>query len=618
MYLYTKERDFVERLIALHGEDYVLREYDGFQFTSRFIDDRLSNLPEGKLPSAADYDGLELACAGSGRDVNYLGVRYQADSTTHSVRFTINDKQKYFPCNLVRFPSMVTNVPTHVRVGTVVTMLVRTWRYSSRTEDFFTELRRLMYLFMKKGYPEQLLKLGVSKFVDRNVKSEYRAEMRHRIRKVITVSAGDHAARAMDPTPVVVNNRIRLGVFEARRLASEEAAKEEKSVSQNLTGDSFIDEDPFLNPNRSPRNVRAATPETQELLDSLRDIGTTHNKDVEERKKSLCAVAVQTSPSENDVVPVSHAIAEILNDQRHMVSALMQELREQRNVERNDGRSRDVSDAVIPAAFCEEALQQQRWAFESIMRHMMSLMSERISAIDDRIRDESRQPIADLVNLLRDSNAATERNLLRIEERSSLLERNLLQLEDRSRESVTLTLRDFSAGILQVVNRLAERPTIDLTPIATAFASIGPHLSALAASNDRHFDALAISIRDGVTVGVANGFIAGSTTLANRLVDSVPAFSQIVTQSFQSLERLLMRQHVVVNQSLIQQNALVVAGLPVASRREQAATSRVEEIEDVGSANKHTAGAKRSAKRHRSEQHPDSVEEEEEGKEDDA
>jgi len=119
---------------------------------------------------------------------------------------------------------------------------------------------------------------------------------------------------------------------------------------------------------------------------------------------------------------------------------------------------------------------------------------------------------------------------------------------------------------------------------------------------------LAISIRDGVTTGVANGFVAGSTTLAHRLADAMPTIAQMVTRNVQSIERLLLRQNVVVNQQL---NAIVVAGqLHVARRQEQTAITKVEELEDVGSAVKHTAGEQRLAKRHRIEDHSESLEEE--------
>jgi len=604
MYLYSKERDFVEKLIMQHGEDFVLREYDGFKFTSRFIDDRISNLPESKLPSAVDYDGLELACAGKGRDVNYLGVRYQVDSSSQSVKFTINDKQKFFPCNLVRFPSMITNVPTHVRVGTVVTMLVRSWRYSSRTEDFFLELRRLFYQFMKNGYVEQLLKVGIAKFVDRNVKSEYRNEMRHQLRKVLALSAGDHATRQANPTPVVVNNRIQLGALSRPRSFAfcDGTSTEEKPPSLLALDDSFIDDDPFLNPapNASSQSALATTPaNTQEIMNAVRHSGD-HAKGPSVRSTEMQTSPVET-PIEIETISAAHSVAEILTDQRQMFSALMQELREERNTRSQRelvvAPPSNARHDVVPVSAIEEALSQQRWAFETCMRTLASHMSERLSAIDDRMSAEGRQTIVDLAHLLRESNATMQRNLLQIEERSTTLERSLLQIEDRTRQTMTLSFRDFGAGILQVVNRLAERPTIDLSPIGAALASIGPHLSALAAAQDRHFDALAISIRDGVTTGVANGFVAGSTTLAHRLADAMPTIAQMVTRNVQSIERLLLRQNVVVNQQL---NAIVVAGqLHVARRQEQTAITKVEELEDVGSAVKHTAGEQRLAKRHR-------------------
>jgi hypothetical protein len=204
LYLYSKEAKFVDEIVQRLGEQRVLREYDGFRHNCRFIDDTLSNLPYTHNPSSADYGGLGLHGAESGVKVNYLGLTISVNEGPLPT-IKVRDKSVKFNFDLVRYPTVHTNVPAHSRIGTLVGMLVRSVRYTTTITQFREEIPLLLRNFATRGYGYAHMNEAIRKFVFRNVKKQYRNETRtHLLRTMAdTIAAADPTALlALMPQPV--------------------------------------------------------------------------------------------------------------------------------------------------------------------------------------------------------------------------------------------------------------------------------------------------------------------------------------------------------------------------------------------------------------------------------
>ena len=184
LFLYTKERDFVNRLVEQHGESTIIEKAHGFKFNARFIDDLISPEMETFRISSEDY-GLQLVTTGHDQSVKFLGVSLKCVPEKGRVEFQVFDKQKAFPMLLVRFPHALSCLPRHVRIGTVVTMLVRCIKYTTQSRNFLDEVKTLFEQFKRRGYDRDLVHLGVQKFVQRQIESSYRQTTKREIEAII-------------------------------------------------------------------------------------------------------------------------------------------------------------------------------------------------------------------------------------------------------------------------------------------------------------------------------------------------------------------------------------------------------------------------------------------------
>ena len=287
MYLYVKERNFVNRMIADKGEEYVLRECQGFRFVSRFIDDRFANLPAEKLPGPNDYDDLAIRCTGEGRTVTFLSISIKADPNLRKVTFELSDKQKSFPHRLVRFPSMASCIPNHIRTGTVITMLVRAWRYCSLAKDFFGESKELFQRFVERGYTKTQFYAAIDKFCDRNTAPEYRSDVASKLKQLCNVLPGARRSAAqmdalLPPQPAAarVDNVPRSRTADARppsaaadvprrRTLLNLSLKRFERVTPVLSDAATASDAPAASPALPPSPSPPASLPTQDLLDGL-------------------------------------------------------------------------------------------------------------------------------------------------------------------------------------------------------------------------------------------------------------------------------------------------------------------------------------------------------------
>lgn len=207
LYLYVKEKHFVEKRIRELGHQEVLRRTQGYKTVLRFIDDRISPAFDiSDLPGDEEY-GMEILCTGQGTTVSYLGLQVDC-SDPQQVVFKAQDKQQKFQFTLTRFPSWHTCVPSSTRIGTVVGMLVRTLRLTTKVADFFAEVTSVVSLFQQRGYTVTDMKKAFGKFTVRHIHERYRNH--------VLVSLLDFLKSWKDPVPISI-----LGVRSDPQVPSE-------------------------------------------------------------------------------------------------------------------------------------------------------------------------------------------------------------------------------------------------------------------------------------------------------------------------------------------------------------------------------------------------------------
>lgn len=200
LYLYVKEKRFVNRMISELGEDEVQKQFHGFKFHLRFIDDIIAPTLPQQLLSAY---GLQIVVTGEGKEVVFLGVKTTITPT--EVSFRARDKQAAFSFSLVRFPSWHSAVPKHVRVGTVMGMLSRTIQYTTFTKDLLEEATFLLKQFQARAYPIEEIRQAINKFSNRYVHPRYSKEFREKLLQASqilwTTAPGDNVQQIDDVVP---------------------------------------------------------------------------------------------------------------------------------------------------------------------------------------------------------------------------------------------------------------------------------------------------------------------------------------------------------------------------------------------------------------------------------
>lgn len=201
LFLYQKEKQFVEACIARLGEDEVKRKYHGFKYVLRYIDDRISPAydDEDALPGREAY-GLDLTETARSTEAVFLGIVVNTDANGE-VTFVASDKQKFFNAPVIRFPTWHTKVPEETRIGTVIGMLVRTLRLTTMMDDFFAEAQYLIQLFRERSYAKQTMRHALYKFASRHVRPRYTQRMREELNKMIEDWDVPEPIRLVPPQP---------------------------------------------------------------------------------------------------------------------------------------------------------------------------------------------------------------------------------------------------------------------------------------------------------------------------------------------------------------------------------------------------------------------------------
>lgn len=169
IFLSMMESDYVDKMMSLHGPHHIQSHYYNFKYHRRYIDDIFAPVPPEDLPVADDYCGLELKITYSGQKVVYVGIEACYDPVQKEITCKARDKQHAFNFLLLRYPSKNSCVPRSMRVGTIVGMLVRTLRLTTKIIDFRAECRHILNNFRQRQYEKSIIDEGIRKFVNRHL-----------------------------------------------------------------------------------------------------------------------------------------------------------------------------------------------------------------------------------------------------------------------------------------------------------------------------------------------------------------------------------------------------------------------------------------------------------------
>jgi hypothetical protein len=200
LFLYVKEKRFVNRMLAELGEEEVQKRFHGFKYHLRFIDDIIAPTLPPELLSAY---GLQIVVTGEGKEVVFLGVKTTISQA--GVSFRARDKQAAFSFSLVRFPSWHSAVPKHVRIGTVMGMLSRTLQYTTFTKDLVEEVSFVLSQFKARSYPADEVRNAVIKFSNRYVHPRWNKEFKEKLLAIVqtlwTMAPGNELRQEDAPRP---------------------------------------------------------------------------------------------------------------------------------------------------------------------------------------------------------------------------------------------------------------------------------------------------------------------------------------------------------------------------------------------------------------------------------
>jgi hypothetical protein len=122
------------------------------------------------LPSAEDYDGVELTDSGSlhsdSGSITLLG--YEVAFDQGAFKFGIFNKQTKFSFPLPRYPHFGGGLSTKNYVGMIVGALVRAYRLCSMKVYLENALYDLAEIFRMREYPKTLIEKGIDIFVRRH------------------------------------------------------------------------------------------------------------------------------------------------------------------------------------------------------------------------------------------------------------------------------------------------------------------------------------------------------------------------------------------------------------------------------------------------------------------
>ena len=176
LYLFAKEYKWVTKQVEELGEEKVIKDFDGFNFVLRYIDDRIAaDIPASELPTSRDY-GLEIVETGVGNDIVFLGIRGQI-TDAGCLHFKSRDKANAFDFKVIRYPTWDSNLPEHIRIGCVIGGLVRVFTFTSLYRTCVEESRAFLAEFIReKGYREKTMRSGLTKFCHRHLHPRLRSQ----------------------------------------------------------------------------------------------------------------------------------------------------------------------------------------------------------------------------------------------------------------------------------------------------------------------------------------------------------------------------------------------------------------------------------------------------------
>ena len=175
-----RESAFVDAQIALHGLSYIKSHAHGYRYVMRFIDDRAAAgiLDSSLLPTASDYDGVELTLAGSSDSGPLCLLGYEVSFHDGCYQFGIYNKQQKFGFPLPRYPHYGGGLPQKSYIGLIVGAITRAYRLCTMRQYLEYALFDLAQVFLLREYPSSIVIKAVDIFIRRHCHHTHSSEVK--------------------------------------------------------------------------------------------------------------------------------------------------------------------------------------------------------------------------------------------------------------------------------------------------------------------------------------------------------------------------------------------------------------------------------------------------------
>ena len=167
------EYQWVDTQMLLYQPHEISQKFNNFKGYARYIDDMgTSNI---EIPSITDYYNMPLIETGSTHktpSVVFLSFVFHKQHFT-PIAATINDKQKSFPIQLLRYPGHMSTITDDCKVGCVIAGLTSILRCTNDSSTFSSEIDPFFERLRVRRFTFGIIRNGISKFIARNVKPEF-------------------------------------------------------------------------------------------------------------------------------------------------------------------------------------------------------------------------------------------------------------------------------------------------------------------------------------------------------------------------------------------------------------------------------------------------------------
>lgn len=171
--LSAAEVRYVDKMLGSYGAEIVKRDLFNFRTNLRYIDDL--GTESDSIPSKDEYYNMDIVRVAScppEPSIDLLSFKF-TKLASGPLQVTLRDKQISFPILLTRYPCHFSTIPEECKIGCVVGVLVTIYRFIDSPSLFRDALNQFFDLLRMRRFTQLIVRKGVMKFLQRNVKFEY-------------------------------------------------------------------------------------------------------------------------------------------------------------------------------------------------------------------------------------------------------------------------------------------------------------------------------------------------------------------------------------------------------------------------------------------------------------